>query len=53
MTVADLQQGEVAVVKSFLGGLDTQSRFMIIYMNVLAYLISFLIYQGGLWLGFS
>ena len=28
MTVGDLQQGDVAVVKSFLGGLDTQSRFM-------------------------
>ena len=27
--------------------------FMIIYMNVLAYLLSFLVYQGGLWLGFS
>lgn len=27
--------------------------FMIVYMNVLAYLVSFLIYQGGLWLGFS
>ena len=28
MTVGDLQQGDMAVVKSFLGGLDTQSRFM-------------------------
>ncbi len=27
--------------------------FMIVYMNVLAYLVSFLVYQGGLWLGFS
>lgn len=27
--------------------------FMIVYMNVLAYLASFLIYQGGVWLGFS
>ena len=27
--------------------------FMIIYMNILAYLLSFLVYQGGLWLGFS
>ena len=28
MTVGDLKQGDMAVVKSFLGGLDTQSRFM-------------------------
>ena len=27
--------------------------FMITYMNVLAYLVSLLVYQGGLWLGFS
>ena len=27
--------------------------FMIAYMNVLAYLVSLLVYQGGLWLGFS
>ncbi len=27
MTVGDLQQGDTAVVKLFLGGLDTQSRF--------------------------
>jgi len=27
--------------------------FMIIYMNILAYLLSLLVYQGGLWLGFS
>ena len=27
--------------------------FMIVYMNVLAYLVSLLVYQGGLWLGFS
>jgi ferrous iron transport protein B len=27
--------------------------FMIVYMNVLAYLVSFLVYQGGLWLGFN
>ena len=26
--------------------------FMITYMNVLAYLVSLLVYQGGLWLGF-
>ena len=28
MTVGDLQHGDMAVVKLFLGGLDTQSRFM-------------------------
>jgi len=28
MTVGDLQQGDTAVVKLFLGGLDTQSRFL-------------------------
>ena len=27
--------------------------FMIVYMNVLAYMVSLLVYQGGLWLGFS
>ena len=27
--------------------------FMIAYMNILAYLVSLLVYQGGLWLGFS
>ena len=27
--------------------------FMIAYINVLAYLVSLLVYQGGLWLGFS
>ena len=28
MTVGDLRQGDTAVVKLFLGGLDTQSRFL-------------------------
>ena len=28
MTVGDLQQGDTAVVMSFLGDLDTQSRFL-------------------------
>ena len=28
MTVGDLQQGDIVVVKSFIGGLDTHSRFM-------------------------
>ena len=28
MTVGDLQQGNTAIVKSFLGDLDTQSRFL-------------------------
>ena len=28
MTVGDLQQGGTAIVKSFLGGLDSQSRFL-------------------------
>ena len=28
MTVGDLHRGDTAVVKSFLGGLDSQSRFL-------------------------
>ena len=28
MTVGNLQQGDIVVVKLFVGGLDTQSRFM-------------------------
>jgi len=27
--------------------------FMIAYMNILAFLASLLVYQGGLWMGFS
>ena len=59
MTVGDLQQGDKAVIMSFLCDLDKQSQFL--EMDTIYDCIYecfglpglFLIYQGGLWLGFS